>query len=183
MWSPALMSRVANPMIWLYRRTGLPAAMSFTAILCPGGTRTAVRTSSRNSIVPAGMSTRAMTTSSAGLRRMTISAAWSMASLLTRQILAPGRLVLPQRRQTLRERGLHEEDVDAVGDRPEPFRAVVPGPGVVPGHESRRLAMPLAGRNQVVDRLQVARMIELRRDAEEVGEVEVAEPDDVDAGQ
>src|SRR5215510_534184 len=156
--------------------------MAFTAILWPASTLTAVRTFSRSSIVPSGMSTRAITTSSAALRRMAISAAWSMAaSRLNRAILALPRLVLPQRRQPSRKRGLHECHVDPVGEDAKTLRAVVLRPRVVGGHEPRRLAMALARGEERIHRLQVPRVRQLARDAEEVGEVEVAEPHDVHA--
>src|SRR3954470_5492560 len=52
--------------------------MSCVAILCPAGTVTDARIFSLMISVPAGNSTRAMTTSSAGLRRIVRSAACNM---------------------------------------------------------------------------------------------------------
>src|SRR6185503_3583273 len=52
--------------------------MSRTAILWPAGIVTMARTLSFVTSVPVGISTRAMTTSSWGCRRMVRSAAWSM---------------------------------------------------------------------------------------------------------
>src|SRR5262252_1702845 len=54
--------------------------MSRTAILWPAGIVTSARTFSFVTSVPVAISTRAITTSSSGCRRMVRSAAWSMAS-------------------------------------------------------------------------------------------------------
>src|SRR3954469_18555416 len=88
-WSPALISRVAKPMIWLYRCAGLPLAISRTAILCPAGMVTMARTFSFVTSVPVGISKRAMTTSSSGCRRMVRSAACSILDLSEKPLGQP----------------------------------------------------------------------------------------------
>src|SRR4051812_10756360 len=83
------MSRVAKPMIWLYRCAGLPLAMSRTAILCPAGMVTIARTFSFVTSVAVGISKRAMTTSSSGCRRMVRSAACSILNLSEKPLGQP----------------------------------------------------------------------------------------------
>jgi len=70
--------------------------------------------------------------------------------------------------------------VDAGRHQAESLAHVVLGPGLVAGHEARRLLVPGAGGEDLVDRGEEALVPERRRNAHEVRQVEMAEPADVD---
>jgi hypothetical protein len=56
-----------------------------------------------------------------------------------------------QQRDALRERALHQQRVDAIGDHAKAFGAEVARPLLVSGEKARRLAVLAAGPDQSID--------------------------------
>src|SRR5689334_5761392 len=79
------------------------------------------------------------------------------------------------------QRLLIEQRIDAVAEEAETAGGVLARPGFVHGQECGRLAARLAGGEHPLDAFEIFRMVELPRDAQEIGEIELADPQRVDA--
>ena len=72
--------------------------------------------------------------------------------------------------------------IDAVRHHPEAALAEIAAPSVVDGEDRRRDAALRARPEDAIERLDESRMRELARDAEEIRQVELADPEHIDAG-
>ena len=72
--------------------------------------------------------------------------------------------------------------IDPVTHETKSFRRVVACPRFIEGKYRRRLVMSRAGGDDAIDRDQIIRMSEVSRDAQEIGEIELADPERIDSG-
>jgi hypothetical protein len=86
-----------------------------------------------------------------------------------------------QHGQSLAQCALQQQLIDAEREEPKPFGGVFARPGLVGRDEGSGLAVRVACRDDPVDGAQVLRFLESARNAQEVREIEVTEPERVDA--
>ena len=83
--------------------------------------------------------------------------------------------------ESLPQRQLINPEITGIGHRPESLLEECLTIRHGPGHDSGHLAVPMTGLQHFIDGLEVGRVGELPGDAKGVGQVEVTDPEDVDA--